>query len=503
MSQDQGSGSAALARVPNHNGMLAATETAMGDRSLTTTNAHTHAMTARQEAEIKAQYTMALARPRDLDTVRLKLMSRCGAKRFAEVARYKKPQGKKQNSQGQWVQNFIEGWSIRFVEEAIRCLGNIKPETRVTADDSERMMVWVCVTDMESNIPYADEIVVNKTVERKELKKNQMPLAVRTNSYGDPVYILPATDDEVRMAKARLVSMTLRTLGLRLLPGDILDECLEIVLETQRKDVDADPSAARKRLVDAFAKVGIRPVDIVEYLGGRPLDALTPDLIIELRGIYQLVDEGARWTDILVSSPYIDREEGDEPKEGSAAAKLRAKLESNVGALVEKDKATAARRAAVERIAESVGVDTKQINTVLQLINGGKTVENIARYSRDQTGIEDEVIVKEIVSRATTANLLRAKPAATDDKAPETPKAAQPAASPPAATQAAPKRSAKANPKHVAIAKETDVSVELVEAIEPFVGGDDPDATVAAALKLKGHSVDEPTVGIVRAAFRK
>lgn len=502
-----GNGGAALARL-SHSGAMAASESAMGERSLAKTSAHTHAMTVRQEAEIKAQYTMALARPRDLDTVRLKLIKRCESKRFAEVARYRKPQGKKQNDKGQWVQNFIEGWSIRFVEEAIRSLGNIKPETRVTADDADRRMVWVCVTDMEANIPYAAEITVNKTVERKDLKKGQVAISVRINSYGDPVYILPATDDEVRMSEARLVSMTLRTLGLRLIPGDILDECLEIVLDTQRKDVDADPSAARKRLVDAFAKVGVRPVDLVDYLGGRPLDALTPDLIIELRGIYQLVDEGARWADILASSPYIDREEGDEPKKDSAAAKVRESLENKKHALVERDKAAEARKVAVAAIAEAVGFDVKSVQTVLQLVNGGKSATDIARYCRDQTGIEDEVIVGNIISQATVAGLLRAKPAApspvVEDKAPETPKApaqTTPTAAPAVKTAAKPGK-AKQDPKFAAIATEHNVPVELVAEIDKYAAGEDPDMIIVGVLKLAGFATDEPTVGIVRAALR-
>jgi len=504
---DTGGSATALARVSNNSGALSATESAMGDRSLAKTSAHTHALAAQQEAKIKAQYTMALARPRDIDDARLKLVKRCRATRFAEGSRYKKPQGQKQDANGKWVQNYVEGWSIRFVEEAIRSLGNIRVETNVTSDDSERRMIAVSVIDMESNIPYTAEITINKTVERKQLKKNQMPLLVRTNSYGAPVYILPATDDEVRMSEARLISMTVRTLGLRLVPGDILDECLEVVQATQKSDVDSDPAAARKRLVDAFDGIGVRPVDIVEYLGGRPLDALTPDLILELRGVFQLMrEEHVRWMDILGSSPYVERDDGDEPKKDGAAAKLREKIETKAEANAEKDKIAADRRAAVRSIAEAVGYDMKAVQTVLQQVNAGKDAANIARYSREQTGIEDEIVVNEIISRATTAGLLKTKQEPKlEDKAPETPKTA-PAVPPAAETKLEAnkgKRGAPSNTKFAAIAQQEGVSVEIVAEIAKYAAGEDPDATVAGLLNHAGFKVDEPTVGIVRAALRK
>lgn len=480
----ENNGSSALVRPGPTSGALSASETALGERALTKTTAQTHAMAIRAEAEIKAQYTMALARPRDLDTVRLRLIGRCKATRFAEVARYKKPQGRKKNEEtGQWETNFIEGWSIRFVEEAIRSSGNVRVETMVTADDADRRMVRVSVTDMEANIPYTAEITIAKTVERKELKKNQMPIAVRTNSYGEPLYILPATDDEVRMSEARLVSMAIRTLGLRLIPGDILDECLETVMATQRSDVEADPAAARKRLVDAFAGIGVQPVDIAEYLGGRPLDALTPDLVLELRGVYQLMrDEGLKWRDILASSAHVARDD-DEPKNDGPSAKLRATIEAKAATIAEKDKAAATRRIAVMAIADKVRAPLRAVQTVLQLVHAGKSVAEITRSCQEQTGVEEEATIRLIVDEARAVGLL---PPASSAESTEPPKTRG-------------QKQKKARPIED-IAAEAGVSLDVATAI---IAAHEQGQTVMDVLRAHGMNADEPTIALVLAALRK
>jgi len=169
--------------------------------------------------------------------------------------------------------------------------------------------------------------------------------------------------------------------------------------------------------------------------------------------------------DILGSSPYVERDDGDEPKKDGAAAKLREKIETKAEANAEKDKIAADRRAAVRSIAEAVGYDMKAVQTVLQQVNAGKDAANIARYSCEQTGIEDEIVVNEIISRATTAGLLKTKQEPKlEDKAPETPKTA-PAVPPAAETKLEAnkgKRGAPSNTKFAAIAQQEGVSVEIV-----------------------------------------
>lgn len=278
------------------------------------------AVAARAQAAVQARYVMAMQRPRNIDMVRVDVLSECRRPAFAKVAKWKRKVGKDE----------ITGFSIRFVEAAVRCMKNIAPEVTTLYDDPEKRIIRCSVVDFESNVDWSQEITVEKTKERKHLREGELPLGVRKNSYGDTVYLLPANDDEVRMKEAALVSKTLRTLGLRLIPGDILDEASSQLAKTI-DDADArDPAAARKELVDGFAGMGVKPDQLCEYFGGMPLDEMGPAEREELRGIFVLMREGERWADIFAASPHrgADTEKPKDEKLANLQAKVKGKVES-------------------------------------------------------------------------------------------------------------------------------------------------------------------------------
>jgi hypothetical protein len=173
------------------------------------------AMAAQQKAVVEARYKMALARPRDLDMVRQAMLKDASRPSFASVAIYHKPVG-----------NGVEGPSIRFVEAAIRNMTNILTETFTVSEDDERRVIRVSVSDLEANTYFSQEVTVTKTVERRKLPNGEKPIRVRANSNGQPIYILHATDDEILNKQNALISKAVRTLGLRLIPGDLVDEAL-------------------------------------------------------------------------------------------------------------------------------------------------------------------------------------------------------------------------------------------------------------------------------------
>lgn len=245
------------------------------------------AVAAREKAAVEARYIVALRRPRDMETVRVRLLKECDRPGFAEVARYKKPTGGK----------FIEGPSIRFAEAALRCLGNVYPEQSIVFEDDQQRIVRVTVTDLESNLSYASEVLVKKTVERREPKGEV--ISERVNSTGKKVYLLYATDDEVQNKQNALISKALRNSGLRLLPGDVVEECMERVLATQRVKDKEDPDAAKRKLVDAFFSLGIEPADLQAYLG-HSLDRVEPIELADLRSIYATIRDGeATWDAVM------------------------------------------------------------------------------------------------------------------------------------------------------------------------------------------------------------
>lgn len=246
------------------------------------------AVAAQAKALVEARYTVALHRPRDLDVVRERLLRECRRPSFAAVARYRKPIGAG-----------IEGPSIRFAETAIRCMTNITVETVTVYDDREKRIVRVMVTDLEANVPYSQDVTIEKTVERRSAKNGDEVLRVRTNSKGEPVHIIVATEDDILNKQNALISKAVRTLGLRLVPGDLIDEAMWEVKQTQKNADAADPDQAKRTLFDAFSDIGVRAEQVKEYLG-HAAESLTPKELADLRGLYAALRDGeTTWREVM------------------------------------------------------------------------------------------------------------------------------------------------------------------------------------------------------------
>lgn len=248
------------------------------------------------KARIQAAYIMALQKPRNPDQARIQILEACRRPAFAERVEYSKPVGGRA----------IKGPSIRFAETALREWQNIMSESQMLYEDDFVRRIKIIVTDLETNASFSKEVQINKTVERSNNKDREV-LGERTNTQGKTVYIVKATDDELQNKEAALISKTLRNEGLRLIPSDIVDEALDTARETLQNRDSIDPNAAKKVILDAFAEIGIKPVDIERYLGHKT-DALVPSELQDLRGIYRAIRDGeARWSD------YVGTKEGDEP----------------------------------------------------------------------------------------------------------------------------------------------------------------------------------------------
>jgi hypothetical protein len=264
------------------------------------------AMAQQAAAIVQARYIMAERHPRDLDVVREKLRKECTRPSFAEVARYNKPVGKKG----------ITGPSIRFAEAALRCMTNIVVETITIYDDETKRIVQVSVTDLEANVPYSQSVTVEKTVERSSAKPGDVVVRQRLNSYNKPVYVLQATDDDILNKQNALISKAIRTLGLRLVPGDIIDECMDLVLETQKKKDAEDPDTAKRKLFDAFGSQGVSAAQIKEWLGHAG-NNLTPKEMADLRGLYAALRDGeTTWREVMEArgGSADDKPPADDPE---------------------------------------------------------------------------------------------------------------------------------------------------------------------------------------------
>ncbi|HUS27557.1 MAG TPA: hypothetical protein VMZ53_03590 [Kofleriaceae bacterium] len=249
--------------------------------SLSVASAATDALVAKERANVEARWIMAMRRPRNMDDVRQLMLKECRRPGFADAAVYEIPRGGTK----------ITGLSIRFAEVAVRCMGNLQPEVVTIHDDDDTRIVKCSITDYESNITWSRDISIRKTVERKQLARGQRPLGERTNSYGDRVFIVPGTDDDVATKEAAIVSKTLRTLILRCIPGHLQDECLALCNKIYADKAAKDPDAERVKVLDAFAGIGVLPSEIEELIG-HTTERMSPAEVDRLRKLFSAINEG-------------------------------------------------------------------------------------------------------------------------------------------------------------------------------------------------------------------
>ena len=307
-----------MSAVPEHNGGRALSvrqEFGGTQHQLAVQETASALVAAQAKAQVEARYVMALQRPRDWDQVRQSLLRECRRPNFAHntSAYYRKPIG-----QG------VEGLGIRFVEVALRCMTNVLVESTMIFEDDAKEVHRVSVTDLESNLTYPQDVRVTKTVERSKPADDGSYIAVRKNSYGKFVYTVPANDDDLLNKRAALISKAVRTLGLRIIPGDLQDEAEEIIKKIRHDDAAADPDAERKRLADAFAGIGVKVADLKAYLG-HDLDTCSPAELVNLRGLYGAIKDGeATWASVMESIGGETKPTGAEAVK-QAASKQREK----------------------------------------------------------------------------------------------------------------------------------------------------------------------------------
>src|SRR3990167_2402065 len=265
-------------------------EMARGGASVVARTPAVAAAMARAQSEVQSRYVIARANPRNWDDIRTRLLKECRRPGFARVARYHVPRGEKG----------IEGLSIRFAEAAIRIAGNIALDVEVVHESADYRQIRAVATDLETNASFASVSVIEKTTERRKVREGQEVLGERMNSSGAAVFLVRADEGEMFMKTNKEVSKAFRS-ALRLIPGDIVEECDRMCRLTLRNEDAADPLAARRLMLDAFAEENVIPSEIEAFLG-HALDRMTDDERDQLRGIYVALKEGTiTWDAVLAA----------------------------------------------------------------------------------------------------------------------------------------------------------------------------------------------------------
>jgi hypothetical protein len=285
---------------PPAGGTSITTRQELGDEITVSQDMSPTAAAAAAKAEIEARIIAARKWPRDIDQFREGVLKDCRRPGFAEIALYQKPVGRKRNPEtGNFEEQYAIDFSVRFIESAIQHFGNVHITARVGYEDTDRALLTVQVVDVQRNVGYSTDAMLDKLIERKEVRKGRKTRGMRENSYGDVVYLLEATKDEFRNLMGAERSKLLRDNGKRLLPRDILDECRAQVERTLNDENAKDPDAAKKKILDKFAALGVSATALKDYLG-RPLETLTQKDLGELAALHNGLKEGDfTWAEVM------------------------------------------------------------------------------------------------------------------------------------------------------------------------------------------------------------
>lgn len=259
---------------------------------------------AAEKARIESRLVIANRFPRNWDEIRTNLLAAAKRPGFAGrdgektagCAWYKLPFG-----------DGAEGFSIRMAEEVLAEMGNIDVVTSTVWEDENTRRIRVTVFDLQKNTDISSEATIEKTVEKKypkkDNKKNVIPaLRTRTTADGQTNYIYAADERDMAQKQGAVVSKLMRNAIMRLCPGHIKADLQETILRQRHGEVLDDPIGARKKIIDAFATIGVKPADLNSYLD-HDIGSSSPRELANLRELYDSIKKG----EVVWSEEYAQR----------------------------------------------------------------------------------------------------------------------------------------------------------------------------------------------------
>ena len=252
------------------------------------------AAAARNFAAVQARHMMARQYPRKWRQLEATLLAECSRFAFAKKARYA-------------VTNRGSGLSIGFAELALRVMGNADVECVIVQDDPYdpiandpgKVVVDVRGIDFETNAGWSTQVSIPRTVERKRAD-GRVQFGQRANSFGEQVFVVLATAEEMFAQVNNFVARAAREAILHFVPRDVQDACELAVVEAIRLGAKEDPKAHARLMLSEFVKLGVDPDEVEEWLG-KSLDAASPADVQRLSGAWTQVNEGAEWGDLLAA----------------------------------------------------------------------------------------------------------------------------------------------------------------------------------------------------------
>lgn len=255
-------------------------------------------------AEVDIQIATAKQYPRDLNAVLNKIATYATMdKETAEECFYVLRRGNEYGSQ-----STIEGLSVRMAEIIASAWGNLRIATRIIGNDGKTITAQAICHDLESNV------AVSKNVQRRITTKNG-------KTYSEDMQIVTGN---------AAASIAFRNAVLAVIPKAVTKKIINEVKKVAMGQA-IDLESSRQNVIAYYGKLGVKPEQVLTYLGVKTIDAIDKQMIFELRALRNAIEEGTT----TVKETFFDAE-----KEAQAHAEA-VKKATNA-----KDKASAAMAAA-------------------------------------------------------------------------------------------------------------------------------------------------------------
>jgi hypothetical protein len=171
----------------------------------------------------------------------------------------------------------VIGPSIRLAEELARTLGNIEYGIRELSQDNGRSEMQAFCWDLERNVISTHTFIVKHEIGTKQGPKK-----------------LTDTRDVYEIG-ANMAARRMRARILAIIPPDIVEYALNECRRTLAGEVRINFAEHLQAVIDAFRSLGVSRQHI-EARCKKKIEALLPEEIVELRGIYNSIKDGTSKT---------------------------------------------------------------------------------------------------------------------------------------------------------------------------------------------------------------
>ncbi len=249
--------------------------------------------------EVMTAYEVAKRFPRNMQLVSDKILQECSRPTLAELSTYSYSKGGTE----------ISGPTIRLMEAIARAMGNIRFGWQCLESNPQRSVIRAYAYDLENNVNRETTFEVRHWRDTK----------------GGGYAI--KDEREIYELQANKAMRRVRGCLEGLVPRDVIDMALEQCDATNKSSVDTSPEGIKK-LLAAFAKLGVNRAMIEESRQGLKMEAMKAPQIVGLRKNYAAIKDGIAKVEDIFDLALADKTDGGkkEKKDSDGQPDLKDKI---------------------------------------------------------------------------------------------------------------------------------------------------------------------------------